>query len=238
MTNQVHTTNDYSLFSSIHGNRTVNNLHIERLNQSISKNYLHTIITVNESMQIIDGQHRFEVIKFLGLPLNYVVCEGYGLDEVHILNQNNRAWKIDDYLDGYIELDNINYVTYKDFKDKYNLTHSQCISMLSGHNGNANSHIINIFRDGKFKVTHLKTAKQIADNLLKIKDFYDGYKRNSFVKAIIKCMNNDKFNFNEFLHKVSLNPTLLQDCSNTNQYLSLIETIYNHYRKEKVNLRF
>ena len=89
--NHVYTTNDYTLFTSIDGNRTKNKLHIKRLKQSIKENYLFTVIIVNENYEIIDGQHRFDVIKELNLPLYYIICEGYGLAEVHILNQISKT---------------------------------------------------------------------------------------------------------------------------------------------------
>ena len=78
----------------------------------MQENYLFTIIIVNENYEIIDGQHRFDVIKELGLPLNYVICGGYGLNEVHILNQNSKTWNVDDYLDGYCLLGYTDYLKY------------------------------------------------------------------------------------------------------------------------------
>ena len=83
---QVYKTEDYFLFKPIDGNRNKNLLHINRLKKSMESNYLFTVIIVNENYEIIDGQHRFEVIKELKLPLYYIVCNGYGLNEVHILN--------------------------------------------------------------------------------------------------------------------------------------------------------
>jgi hypothetical protein len=95
---QVQTTKDYYLFTPIDGNRNKNLLHLNRLKKSINENYLFTVIIVNENYQIIDGQHRFDVIKELNLPLHYIVCVGYGLKEVHILNQISKTWNADDYL--------------------------------------------------------------------------------------------------------------------------------------------
>ena len=63
--NQVHTTTDYFLFKPIDGNRNKNLLHINRLKKSMSENYLFTVIIVNEKYEIIDGQHRFDVIQDL-----------------------------------------------------------------------------------------------------------------------------------------------------------------------------
>jgi hypothetical protein len=98
--NQVHTTTDYFLFKPIEGNRNKNLIHLSRLKKSLSENYLFTVIIVNEKYEIIDGQHRFECVKELKLPLHYIVCNGYGLNEVHVLNQNSKTWNAEDYLTG------------------------------------------------------------------------------------------------------------------------------------------
>ena len=49
---------------------------------------------------------------------------------------------------------------------------------------------------------------------------------------------NKKFDFNEFKHKVRLQPTALVDCSNREQYKTLIEDIYNYRSRNKVSLRY
>lgn len=103
--NQVHTTTDYFLFKPIEGNRNKNLLHINRLKKSMAETYLFTVIIVNEKYEIIDGQHRFECVKELKLPMHYIVCKGYGLNEVHVLNQNSKTWNADDYLTGYCNLE-------------------------------------------------------------------------------------------------------------------------------------
>ena len=41
---QVQITNNYSLFTSLDGNRNVNKLHVKRLKESMQKKYLFTVI--------------------------------------------------------------------------------------------------------------------------------------------------------------------------------------------------
>ena len=69
--NQVQTTSNYSLFTSLEGNRNVNKLHVKRLKESMQKKYLFTVIIVNEKYQIIDGQHRFTACK--GIRVAYKI---------------------------------------------------------------------------------------------------------------------------------------------------------------------
>jgi len=234
---QVHTTTDYGRFTSIDGNRNLNLLHLQRLKKSIQENYLFTIIIVNEKLEIIDGQHRFEAIKEYGLPLHYIICEGYGLHQVHILNAASKTWNADDYLDGYCRLGYADYITYKKFKDTYDLDHNSCMSIL-GCSGQSGGESVKEFYNGKFKVCDYLEAVNFVEKLNLIGAYYPGYKRRTFIRAMLGLSKNANFVFIEFLNKLRLNPSSLTDCINTTQYVTLIEEIYNYRRRDKVNLRY
>lgn len=232
---QILTTTDYSLFKSIDGNRNVNELHLSRLKKSIQKKYLFTFILVNEHFHIIDGQHRFEVIKSLGLPLNYVICEGYGINEVHQLNENGKNWSADDYLAGYCSLNKPEYLKYREFKNKYEFPHNQSIFILTNHD---NGQAVKTFYSGEFKIKDYKKACDLADKIKTIGNYYKGYKRRSFINAIKHVMQNPNFEYEQFISKLKIQPGSLTNCVNTDQYLALIEDIYNFKSRNKVNLRY
>jgi len=229
---QIHTTTDYSMFRNIDGNRKKNLQHINRLEQSIKERYLFTVITVNEKYEIIDGQHRFEVLSKLGLPINYVVCDGYGLAEVHRMNTNSKNWSADDYMNAYVDLGYSEYVRYKQFKNKYKLSHSETRVLLSGATDS------NSFNSGKFSIKHYERAVQDIERIQLIKPYYDGINRRSFIYAMVTLFRRKNFDFKQFLAKTKLQPTALVDCPSTTAYISLIENIYNYRRKNKVNLRY
>lgn len=235
--NQVHTTTDYFLFKPIDGNRNKNAMHKSRLKKSMAENYLFTVIIVNENYEIIDGQHRFECVKELSLPLNYIVCAGYGLKEVHVLNQNSKTWNADDYLTGYCNLEYPDYLKYKKFKDKYQFGHNESMSMLTNYYAGSGSLFVD-FKDGNFKITHLEEAEHKAEKIWMLKNLYDGFKRRSFVYAMLYLFEKPQFEFTEFLQKIKNQPAALVNCSDIKQYVSLIEEIYNYRRKDKVNLRY
>ena len=232
---QVHTTTDYFLFKPIDGNRTKNLLHLNRLKKSMADNYLFTVIIVNENYEIIDGQHRFDVIQELNLPLHYIICSGYGLDEVHILNQNSKTWNADDYLTGYCQLGYEHYIEYAKFKSKYKFGHKECMLLLGG---NDNGESFNDFYSGGFKIRDYNAAIKKANKIQLIGKYYDGYKRPSFVRTMSQILDKPTFDINQFLHKLKIQPTVLKDCSNTAQYKLLIEEIYNYRTREKINLRY
>lgn len=237
---QVHTTNDYFLFKPLQGNRQINKLHLKRLKDAIEKNYLFTVIIVNENYEIIDGQHRFECIRELQLPLHYIVCKGYGLSEVQILNQNAKNWNYEDYLEGYIDLGLNDYKIYKEFKDKYQFGHSECMILLSYQNlTNRESHNIQIdFKNGNFKVKDFNKAEIIANKIWLLNGLYEGFLRRNFVYAMLRLFKNPDFELTEFIAKLKLQPSALTDCTSIDAYITLIEEIYNYKRRDKVNLRY
>jgi hypothetical protein len=233
--NYVHTTTDYFLFKSIDGNRNVNLIHYKRLQESMKRRYVFTVIIVNENYEIIDGQHRFNCIKELGLPLHYIVCKGYGLNEVHILNANSKTWNADDYLQGYCNLGLKDYILYNEFKNCYTFGHNECMMFLSGrHAGDK----LKMFYTGEFKIKNYDDAKRKADAITSIGEYYKGYNRRAFVITMIGLLSNKNFSFNEFISKLKLQPLSLIDLPSVEAYKSLIEEIYNYRRREKINLRY
>jgi hypothetical protein len=233
--NQVHTTTDYFMFKPIDGNRNKNLLHINRLKKSIAKNYLFTIIIVNEKFEIIDGQHRFDVIQELKLPLHYIICEGYGLTEVQILNQNSKTWNAEDYLTGYCQLGYEHYIEYAKFKKRFGFGHNECLLLLSNNDSGSN---IKNFYNGEFKIKDYNVAVDKANKITMIGKFYDGYKRRSFIRAMSQMLDKPLFDFTHFLQKLQIQPLALQNCNDVDQYKLLIEEIYNYRTREKINLRY
>jgi hypothetical protein len=236
---QVHTTKDYSLFRTLNGNRDVNQLHLTRLKESIKKNHLTTIIMVNDKFEIIDGQHRYLISQELNLPINYIISKNYGLNEVQILNANMKNWATIDYVNGYCDLGYKDYIIYRDFVEEYSLNNQVAILILSGEQFGGNDvSVTSKFKEGLFKVNNINNSIKIVEKLQMIKPYYDGCMRRSFVIAMLGMFKNQNFEFTEFIAKLKQQPTTLQDCTNTTQYRSLIEEIYNYRRREKVNLRY
>lgn len=225
------------MFKRVSGNRNEDRAHIEKLKASMSENYLFTVILTNENLEIIDGQHRFQAIKELSLPLNYTVLPGYKLSHVQSYNQNLKTWNAQDYLTSQCNLGNEEYIRYKMFKDKYGFGHNECIAMLTG-TLKAGGHAFDSFKRGTFKITNMRGAEDVAKKIWMLKDVYDGFRRRSFVYAMMRLIGKPEFDFNEFLQKVRNNPSAIVNCNDEKQYTLLIEEIYNYRRRDKVNLRF
>jgi hypothetical protein len=252
--NKVYKTNDLSIFNQIEGNRPPNPQHIRRLSQSIKDNgLLCNPILVNEKMEVIDGQHRLLAAKDAKSEIYYVILKGYDLKEVHALNLNQKNWTKKDFMNGYAEMGIESYIKLKQFLKKYNCFNlTSCIQLCSQVSGSSTGTMANkykevktinqreVFEEGTWVGKSFEKGEEIAEKILLLKNYYSGYNRNGFVSAIISLImyKGDVFDFNEFMHKVRLQPTALVDCTNVGSYKALIEDIYNYRTRNKVNLRY
>jgi hypothetical protein len=98
--------------------------------------------------------------------------------------------------------------------------------------------MVKTFNSGQFKIKNLKEAETTMDKLHLCGAYFPQYKMRWFVFAMVRLFKKPQFEFTEFLQKLKIQPTALQVCNDVNQYVSLIEEIYNYRRRDKINLRY
>ena len=94
------------------------------------------------------------------------------------------------------------------------------------------------FESGEWICKDLDTAQDWANKIRMVKPYYSGYNRSGFVGTMINLFKNELFDFNEFMHKLRVQPTAMVDCANRDQYKTLIEDIYNYKSRNKISLRY
>lgn len=251
--NKVYKTSDLSIFKSIDGNRVPNLQHIKRLTDSILSHGMKcNPILVNEKLEVIDGQHRLMAAKQAESFVYYIVIDGYSLNEVHTLNLNQKNWVKKDFMDGYANMGVQSYLKLKKFVEKNDdFTFTDCTYMCSNISGAISQlsskhrrhsdkkyNLTEVFEEGTWVGKDFELAQDWANKIRMIKPYYNGYSRSTFVGTMIMLLQNDNFDFNEFIHKVRLQPTALVDCANREQYRTLIEDIYNYRSRNKVSLKY
>ena len=243
----IKSTRNYDMFLRMKGNRDIDRRHLSRLIKSVDETGVENVefppITVNERFEVVDGQHRLEVCKHFNIPVSYIVKQGAGLATIHAMNTNVKAWDSDDFMKSYIEKGLEDYKIYKEFKEHYGYPHQIAQLLLSGvlRGGfNEEKNSSEIFRSGLFKIRDLKEAERNSEMLARIQPFYAGCKRRSFVYALLRCLKNKDFDFERLMRKLEYHSVKLVNCTSTDQYLELLESIYNFNAKanERLNLRF
>ena len=246
---QVYQTTDYNGLQTTKGNRAINKLHVERLKKSFQNSYLMSPIIINEKDEVIDGQHRYQAAKELGLPINVICVNGYGLKEVQILNTNMKNWGKVDYLNAFCDLGYPEYLKFRNFMRRFReLPIGSCEPLLTQRLGQPSTHTKNFNNGGKYRTRYFEEGELViknyeqsieyAEKIMQIKPHYEGYHRRIFVIAMMGVFLNDNYSHAQFLQKLQVNPGSLQHCSNVTQYKLLIEDIYNYRSREKVSLRF
>ena len=239
-------TSDYSRFKTLIGNRDTNELHIKRLIEAFKVRYLFSPILVNEKFEIIDGQHRFTAAKELGLPIWYIIVKGYGLTEVQLLNTNHENWNKMIYMQSYCDLGLEPYLELRQFMSDYpdfgiGVSEQICTNLSRGMNGSGKKGLggySKSFQEGKLIVPDIDVSYENAEKVMQYKPYYKGYNRYNFVSAMLSFFKNPNFDNKKMVEKIIKYPKMLVNCNTTTQYKLLLEEIYNHRSREKVNLRY
>ncbi len=186
-------------------------------------------------MQVVDGQHRLQARKELKLPVYYIIVDGLGLRETQRVNSAAKNWGDKDFLDSFVQQNYAHYKVYKKFRETYQFGHQETIFMLSG--GGVNNYSQD-FKDGNFSVSNLDRANDWAEKIYQIEPFYKGFKRRSFVSAMLTCFKHEQYNHEDFIAKLSYQSSKLVDCTSVQFYLRIIDEIYNFKRKPEDKIRF
>jgi hypothetical protein len=233
--NTVLKTNDYSKFKSKDGNRSLNELHLKRLTESVRQNdLLHANpILVNDKYEIIDGQHRFNVCRQLGKSIHYIKVKGLGLQEIQILNANSKNWKIEDYIDGYCSMGMSEYCYLKKLLNDTKLGVNSLLSMYGTDDGENSIKL----KNGDLV---LKNKTRGAIILQWVKDweyFYDGNNRRSFIRSLVFLYNIKGYDHKKMMSKMKYQSAKLVHTEYTKTYLAMLEEIYN-FKERGEKLRF
>lgn len=240
--NQVFQTKTYEMFKFREDNRQVKNRHVSKLTEKmLSKGWIKgSYVVINEKGEIIDGQHRILAAMKANVPINYIVERGAGFDEIRGNNQDKKNWGLSDHISGFVKDNNPNYIILDEFTKKFpDFRVTEALMFLTN---SSNAVERSVFESGNFKVKNKEIGEKWASQVIGLKQqFPRGYNKSIFVRAILKLLSKKKeFNFDEFVRKVNLRPSMIHLCGTVEQYIMMIEEIYNYRRRnnEKVNLRF
>ena len=237
--NTVYKTTEYDLFVKMLANRDLRNYHVTNLKKSHSEKQIEIPITVNELYQIIDGQHRFEACKGLGLPVYYIVIPGLGLEDVQRLNSDSKNWSLTERCKSFCDRGFKEYLKYREFKSEFKFNDNETIAMLEGtSNSKQTRNLWAKFAAGKFKVKDLSMARENAQKIIQIREYYDGYKRRSFVFAMLICFEHKGYDHDVFMKKISKQSGKLMDQVHEDDYLRIIQKIYNRRNQKPISLFF
>jgi len=238
---EVLETKDYSIFRFRKDNREIKPNHVKYLAKKMKeRGWLKTsTVVINGNGDVIDGQHRVMAAMESNVPIRFRVERGAGIDEITEMNTGQRNWSPFDHIHKFVARGNENYIIFDKFIKEFPMFRiTECAMFL---NNSFSSVKRDSFEEGRWVVKDVNLARKWANNVLSLKPYFEkGYNKSIFVRSIIKLLStkSDVFDFDQFLRKVELRPNLIHLCGSVEQYVEMIENIYNYRRSDKVNLRF
>lgn len=233
---EIKQTNNYEIFKKLEGNRITDKKRVEKIKKSILKvGYITSPILVNQNMEIIDGQGRFEALKQLQLPIEYIVQSDIGIKECIAMNVYQTNWKIQDYIKSYADKGMKSYVYLYNLIEKYSKNNINIAQIAVATQG-ISRFGANIIRDGEIIITdeEYNNAIKKLDLVTDVAEKYKDIPRiNLIVNAILYCINIEGLDFERLKTKVIeiLDYGKIPPIPTTDEAMQFMENIYNRNRK-------
>lgn len=242
-------TNDYSAFKTVEGNRTIRPAHVKKLKEAVAadpESIRYNPILVNERMEVIDGQHRLQAIEDLALPVYYIAVPQLGIKDVQKLNSVAKQWQPVDYAQAFSRLGNKNYDYYLMFKGhkeagkewgKYkdlSLNHDSLMRYLALDRPITGSS----FNDGKLIVENFDRSLELLRQLHEVGELYPRYNIRSFALAFLRIASNPSYSHKRMLDRLQSDAfhKYLKDFAKEQDYVKALNQIYNYGKKHQVAL--
>jgi hypothetical protein len=231
-------TTDYKMFKLMGGNRRISKRRVDTIGRSMALHpeiFKIRPILVNEKFEIIDGQHRFNAAKKLGIPVWYEIAEGIGHDEALQLNQNQANWTLIDYARSYAHAGLQDYKDYLKVLENHPGFPTHIIMQYIGGNKKNNA---SEFRAGQFKATTIVIGEVYLDYLKDVAQYETKAKLQTAARALFKVFQTEGYDHDRLLSKFAIAPQgLFKPYGTMQEVLRSVEDIYN-WKQQRDILRF
>lgn len=237
---KIYRTTDYKKFKRLVGNRKIDQAKIKKIIKSIKEvGYIMSPLIVNEKMEIIDGQHRLEALIQLGMPVDFIIVDGAGVNECIALNINQTSWTLIDYIESYAETGSVSYMYLLQLIRAYGkkLQNKVILNVAAGKVEN-NTKLI---KDGGFVCTieDYNHAVKVLSYLLNFRSFIGRVKGHIeyYYMALAFCYDLEEINNDRMVKKFENLQANLIPVTTILQAFEVVEEIYNNRSKDRVYLK-
>jgi len=167
----VYASHNYDAFKEMKNNRDVREDRVEKLIASFSEKEILNPIVVNEKMEIVDGQGRFEALKKLDREIKFVIQHGADVDDCRRMNAYNTAWTPRDFVVSYKNSGNENYALLEDTHNEMGVGYSVVLTSA----GISKNHGMTKIRQGDLVFTEqdVNQARNVIKTATELKNALD-----------------------------------------------------------------
>lgn len=237
---QVYVTDNYDLFTTIKGNRLINQRNYSKLLKSMKEEQLCVPIIVNSEYSVIDGQHRLQVCKELGLPVYFIVMPNYGLEQVKRCNLVSSVWLKSDFLNMFVEQEISSYLTFKSLLEHHNVALTCMLKIVAMVQQKNLSVVAYQFENGEFVISD-EDIYEVEKFFICLEDFnfFTDYKSKSFLSAFTKLYSQVVYKHETMKSKLKLRSFVLKKSTNEEGYLAtLCNDIYSYGMSNNNAIRY
>ena len=232
---------NYDKFLLLESNRLIKPGKVSRLKEEIERRDLTheneikvRISNDGKHLIVLEGQHRFKTCYDMNLPIfyRYSIME---TKDIGLFNSVQDKWSLEDSLHHYCVEGVHDYKILSGFRKQYMYPISTLIHVLSGRNDKT---MLDEFRRGQFIVTQgLEFVHELLSKIQQFKPFNDKiYRHRTFLKVYMDLMTHPEFEHEKMLHKVEQVPMRFVYCTKVNDYLRMIEDVYNWKNSNQIKL--
>jgi len=236
----LRSTRDYSLFEPHPYNRDVTKTKVLELSMD---EYgfddglpIRCVRNGNGKLKITHGHHRFHVARQKGLPVWFIVAS----NDIPLFESeaSAHAWNVQDFTVARARAGERPAEAVLKYHEQTGIPLNACISLVGGE-GASSGNKPKQMKTGQFKVGDRTHAAAVAEIVAHCKTCGVSFATSSyFVKAVSKCLFVPDFDAELFMHKVSVHSELMEPRRGVDDYLELMELIYNRQAKRKMPLAF
>jgi hypothetical protein len=186
--------------------------------------------------QIEDGHHRFMAAVKHGIPIKYVEMEKNKVLPQVVRDGTHRNHNLRDYMVMFAQNDYTAYQEVLKYHDRSGIGLNACISMMAGDSAGSGNWRKQ-FKVGTYRLgdpAHALLIESFVSLARKLEFFY--WNSTPFVQALSKIAWAKVFDPEVLKGKFKTFPELLRKKGTRDEYILMIEAIYNHYNKEAVAL--
>lgn len=184
------------------------------------------------TFRVKDGQHRIAYAKDLGLPVLYVTPHENGI-AIPELNNTQRRWSLADYITSYANQGNEHYKRLLNFQAQHGLPLSVCANLLSGCVGSATASV----KRGLFKIKSEDHAARVCSIVSCASTQVKWSSNTYFISAISLALKYSNLEERVLCEKIRKHPALLILMPTVDDFLEMIEKLYNHCSRNLISIR-
>ena len=249
---QIYTTNDYSKFSLIRGNRPIKEERVTSLAKDIDAVGLTTPVLIyfdkkTRQWYIMDGQHRTEVCKKLNIPIRYIIhnkeyeSQRELLEAIRIINKNQKNWVPTDIGNSYsvTEYDD-NYERYMQLVNM-GVSHSFVLKACEEFSKDGECNVgAKAFNSGELQISDevFEKVKMQISMLKNSKIDPKIWNRQYFIRALMKLRRMENFDVYKFIENYEKYPYEWKNCYQVHDNIKSILHVHNYKNRKKAKYYF